>query len=119
MRVMLLEFHVFISLIGILSGLVVLCGMLTGRPFGAWTALFLATTIATSVTGFPVPPFGFTPAKVLRVISLVLLALAIAALYGFRLACAWRHVRHACRYTAAPAGRPPSVSQSGGVVSRR
>jgi hypothetical protein len=89
---MLLEFHVLISLIGIVSGLVVLYGLLTGRPFGAWTALFLATTIVTSVTGFPLPPFGVTPARVLGVISLVLLALALAALYGFRLAGAWRWI---------------------------
>jgi hypothetical protein len=89
---MLLEFHVLISLIGIASGLVVLYGLLTGRPFGAWTALFLATTIVTSVTGFPLPPFGLTPARLLGVISLVLLALAVAALYGFRLAGVWRWV---------------------------
>jgi hypothetical protein len=89
---MLLEFHVLISLIGIVSGLVVLYGLLTGRPFGAWTALFLAATIVTSVTGFPLPPFGLTPGRVLGVISLVLLALAVAALYGFRLVGAWRWI---------------------------
>jgi hypothetical protein len=89
---MLLEFHVLISLIGIVSGLVVLYGLLTGRPFGAWTALFLATTIVTSATGFPLPPFGLTPGRVLGVISLVLLALAVAALYRFRLAGAWRWI---------------------------
>jgi hypothetical protein len=89
---MLLQFHVLISLIGIVSGLVVLYGLLTGRPFGAWTALFLATTIVTSVTGFPLPPSGLTPARVLGGISLVLLALAVAALYGFRLAGAWRWI---------------------------
>src|SRR5262245_55631331 len=89
---MLLQIHVLVSLIGIVSGLVVLYGLLTARPFGAWTALFLATTIVTSVTGFPLPPFGLTPGRVLGVISLVLLALAVAALYGFRLAGAWRWI---------------------------
>jgi hypothetical protein len=89
---MLLQIHVLISLIGIVSGLVVLYGLLTGRPFGAWTALFLAATIVTSVTGFALPPFGPTPARVLGWISLVLLALAVAALYGFRLAGAWRWI---------------------------
>jgi hypothetical protein len=87
-----LQIHVAISLIGIASGLVVLYGLLTGRPSGAWTALFLATTILTSVTGFPLPPFGVTPARVVGTISLVLLALAVAALYGFRLAGAWRWI---------------------------
>jgi hypothetical protein len=89
---MLLEFHVLVSLIGIASGLVVLYGLLTGGPFGAWTALFLATTIITSVTGFQLPSSGLTPARVLGGISLVLLALAVAALYGFRLAGAWRWI---------------------------
>ena len=50
-----LQIHVFISLIGILSGFVVLYGLLTGQPFAGWTALFLATTGLTSVTGFPLP----------------------------------------------------------------
>ena len=89
---MLLQFHVLISLIGIVSGLVVVYGLLTGRPLGAWTALFLAATVLTSVTGFPLPPFGLTPGRALGVISLVLLALALAALYGFRLAGAWRWI---------------------------
>src|SRR3984957_5644315 len=87
-----LQIPVALSLIGIVSGLVVLYGLLTGRPFGGWTALFLATTILTSVTGFPLPPFGFDPPRAVGVISLVLLALAVAALYVFRLAGAWRWV---------------------------
>jgi hypothetical protein len=87
-----LQIHVVISLIGILSGFVVLYGLLAERPFGGWTALFLATTILTSVTGFPLPPFGFTPARAVGVISLVLLAFAVAALYAFRLAGAWRWI---------------------------
>ena len=46
----------------------------------------------TSVTGFPLPPFGFDPPRAVGVISLVLLALAVAALYAFRLAGAWRWI---------------------------
>jgi hypothetical protein len=87
-----LQIHVLLSLIGIVSGFVVLYGLLVGRPLGGWTALFLATTILTSITGFPLAPFGFDPARAVGVISLVLLALAVAALYGFRLAGAWRGV---------------------------
>jgi hypothetical protein len=87
-----LQIHVLASLIGIVSGFVVLYGLLLGRPLGGWTALFLATTILTSVTGFPLAPFGFDPARAVGVISLVLLALAVAALYVFRLAGAWRWV---------------------------
>jgi hypothetical protein len=87
-----LQIHVLLSLIGIISGFVVLYGLLIGRPFGGWTTLFLATTILTSITGFPLAPFGFDPPRVVGVISLVLLALAVAAFYAFRLAGAWRWV---------------------------
>src|ERR1700730_10268922 len=87
-----LQIHVLLSLIGILSGFVVLYRLLTGRSSGAWTALFLATTILTSVTGFPLPPFGLDPPRAVGVISLVVLALAVAALYAFHLTGAWRWV---------------------------
>jgi hypothetical protein len=52
--------HVAISLIGIFSGFVVVFGMLTRQRFDRWTALFLASTAATSVTGFLFPFHGFT-----------------------------------------------------------
>lgn len=74
-------FHVALSLIGLLSGLVVLLGWLSGRSFKLWTWIFLVTTIATSVTGFFFPFNGITPGIVLGVVSLVDLAVALAA-YG-------------------------------------
>jgi hypothetical protein len=88
----LLTIHVALSLIGIVSGLVVFYGLLTGVEFGGWTALFLATTILTSVTGFPLPPFGFDPPRAVGVLSLILLALALAALYAFKLRGPWRWI---------------------------
>ena len=87
-----LQIHVALSLIGMVSGFVVLYGLMVGRPLGGWTALFLATTALTSITGFPLAPFGFDPPRAVAVISLVLLVLAVAALYVFRLAGAWRWV---------------------------
>ena len=87
-----LEIHVALSLIGIAAGIVVLYGLLSGKPFGALTALFLATTILTSLSGFALPPFGFDPPRAIGTLSLVLLVLAIVALYAFRLAGAWRWV---------------------------
>lgn len=48
-------FHVALSLVGIVSGLVVLRGLLASRRLDGWTGLFLTTTTATSVTGFLVP----------------------------------------------------------------
>jgi hypothetical protein len=86
----LLTIHVALSLIGIVSGLVVFYEMLMGKQSGGWTALFLITTILTSVTGFPLPPFGFDPPRAVGVLSLVLLAVAVVALYVFKLAGAWR-----------------------------
>ncbi|MBO0763004.1 MAG: hypothetical protein J2P50_00160 [Hyphomicrobiaceae bacterium] len=84
--------HVVISLVGILSGLVVFYGMLASQRLGGWTALFLATTLLTSVTGFMFPFSGLLPSHVVGTISLVLLAVALLALYAFRLSGAWRWV---------------------------
>jgi hypothetical protein len=88
----LLQFHVFISLVAIASGIVVLYGLLKGRSSAGWTAVFLVTTVLTSITGFPLEPSGVTPGRVLGVILLVLMALAVVALYGFHLAGPWRWV---------------------------
>jgi hypothetical protein len=88
----LLEFHVIISLVGIASGFVVFYGLLTNNPMRGLTALFLATTIITSVTGFPLPPFGFDPPRAVGTLSLILLAVAVLALYALRLRGAWRWI---------------------------
>jgi len=87
-----LQFHVLISLVGIVTGLVVLAGLLSGRLSGPWNAVFLITTILTSLTGFPLAPFGFDPPRAVGVLSLVLLAVAAASYYIFHLAGVWRVV---------------------------
>jgi phosphoglycerol transferase MdoB-like AlkP superfamily enzyme len=84
--------HTAISLIGIVSGLVVLVGMLRARRLPGWTVLFLATTVLTSVTGFMFPINGLTPAIVVGVISIVILAIALMALYVKHLSGAWRWI---------------------------
>ena len=84
--------HVAISLIAIVSGLVVLFGMLGARRLPGWTALFLATTVLTSVTGFMFPINGLTPAIAVGVISIVILAIALMALYVKHLSGAWRWI---------------------------
>jgi len=85
-------FHVAISLMGIFSGFVVIWGMLASKRLDGWTALFLTTTVATSLTGFFFPFHGFTPADALGIISLVVLSIAIYARYGRRLAGHWRWI---------------------------
>jgi hypothetical protein len=82
--------HIAISLIGIAAGFGVLVGLLHALRLPGWTAVFLTTTIATSVTGFFFPFNGMTPAIILGIISLIALALACYALYGQRLAGKWR-----------------------------
>ena len=87
-----LQIHVGVSLVAIVSGLIALYGLLSGKVLSGWTALFLVTTILTSVTGFPLPPFGWDPARTLGVILLVLTAAAVLALYVYHLAGAWRPI---------------------------
>jgi hypothetical protein len=82
--------HVIISLIGIASGLIVLIGMFGSRRLPGWTALFLLTTVLTSVTGFLFPATTLTPGAIFGIISLVVLLAALIALYAFHLGGAWR-----------------------------
>ena len=77
--------HVAISLLGICSGFVVLFGLLGAKRLDAWTALFLATTVLTSVTGFGFPFDHLLPSHKVGIISLVVLAVAILARYVFHL----------------------------------
>src|ERR1700744_2944253 len=84
--------HVIISLVGIVSGIVVLFGLLGSSRAPGWTALFLLTTILTSVTGFGFPFTGLLPSHMIGILSLVLLAIACIALYGMKLSGAWRWI---------------------------
>src|SRR5438270_12757556 len=84
--------HVLISLVGIASGLVVVFGLLGGKRLDGWTALFLATTVATSVTGFGFPFDHLLPSHKVGILSLVLLTVAILARHAFHLAGAWRWI---------------------------
>jgi hypothetical protein len=78
--------HVLLSLIGILSGLIVLFGMFSSKRMDGMTGLFLATTVLTSVTGFFFPNSTITPGIVLGVLSLIALAIAIYARYSRKMA---------------------------------
>jgi hypothetical protein len=68
--------HVLLSLVGIGSGFVVMAGLLGRAPLAEWTALFLITTVATSVTGFAFPVDRLLPSHMLGALSLVVLAVA-------------------------------------------
>lgn len=82
--------HVLISLAGIGSGAIVLLGLLSGRRLDGWTALFLVTTVATSVTGYGFPFTHLLPSHILGALSLIALAIAIVARYPRHMAGGWR-----------------------------
>lgn len=84
--------HVIISLAALLSGLLVLYGLLSGQALPGWTALFLTTTVLTSVTGFFFHTARLLPSHVLGILSLLVLAVAILGLYVYHLAGAWRWI---------------------------
>jgi hypothetical protein len=88
----LLQIHVVLSLLEIPVGLVVIYGLLNGASYPSWTALFLVFAVLTSLTGFPLPPFGFDPPRAVGVLTLVLLGAAAIALYVFALKGAWRWI---------------------------
>jgi hypothetical protein len=82
--------HVVISLVGIFSGLVVAYALINAKQLDGWTSVFLWTTALTSVTGFMFPFHGFQPSYVVGAISLLVLALALFALYRRHLESGWR-----------------------------
>ncbi|HXZ96137.1 MAG TPA: hypothetical protein VEG37_03685 [Burkholderiales bacterium] len=84
--------HVILSLVGIFSGAVVVFNMLSSKNLGGWTAVFLATTALTSLTGFPFPRDHILPSHIVGIISLIALAIAIVALYVYRVAGKWRWI---------------------------
>jgi hypothetical protein len=84
--------HVLISLLGIASGFVVVVGLLAARRLDGWTALFLSTTVATSVTGFVLPADRVLPSHVVGAVSLLVLTIAIVARYPRDLAGSWRGI---------------------------
>lgn len=85
-------FHTALSLIAILTGLVVLRGLIRNEALNSWTLWFLVTTVATTLTGFLFPFRGFTPAIGTGIVSTAVLIATIPARYAFHLAGPWRWV---------------------------
>jgi hypothetical protein len=81
---------VIISLVGIASGILVLLAMLSGKRSDAMIAVFLATTVLTSLTGFLFPFPKLLPSHLVGVVSLVVLTIALLTLYVFRINKGWR-----------------------------
>ena len=89
--------HVVISLIGIAAGFAVMVGMIKNRRLDRMTALFLLTTVLTSLTGFGflaygLPPGGFSPGIAIGIISTVVLVVTLYARYGAQMLGSWRWI---------------------------
>jgi len=85
-------FHTTVSVIAILTGAAAMTGLLRGGHSGSWTRWFLLTAVVTSVTGFFFPYVGLTPALIVGVVALAILAVVLFAFYQFKLARAWRWI---------------------------
>jgi hypothetical protein len=92
--------HTLISLVGIVTGLIVVFGMVRGKRLDGWTAVFLLTTVATSVTGFGFPFAVLLPSHKVGIVSLLVLAVAIFARYIGHLAGMWRAIYAVSAVTA-------------------
>ena len=84
--------HVIISLIAIVSGVIVMSGLLGSNRRPGMTAIFLLFTILTSATGFLFPFEKLLPSHMVGILSLVLLAIACIALYAMKLSGPWRWI---------------------------
>ena len=84
--------HVLLSVVGILAGLVVIGGLMSGTLLNGWIGVFLTATILTNATGFFFPFTRILPSHIVGGLSLVILPIAMAALYWKHLAGGWRRV---------------------------
>jgi len=84
--------HVVLSLGGIGSGFIVVFGLIAAKRLDGLTALFLASTVATSLTGFLFPFHKLLPSHVVGIVSLVALGIATLARYARHLTGAWRWI---------------------------
>lgn len=88
----LVGFHTWLSLIGLITGVIVSIGLIRAQSSPLWTALFLVTAVATDATGYVLPASHILPSHIVAAISLVALALAIVSRYRFHRVGAWRWI---------------------------
>ncbi len=84
--------HIAISLVALATGFMVMAGFLSGTWLRGTHHLFLATTVATSVTGFFLPASKLLPSHITGIVSLLVLAVAVYAFYRAKLAGRWRRI---------------------------
>lgn len=86
----LVGFHTVVSLVALVAGVVVVFGMIGNATMPGMSALFLATAVITSATGFLFPVDRILPSHIFGVVSLLALAAAILGRYAFGFAGGWR-----------------------------
>ena len=84
--------HVVLSLVGIFAGLIVAGGFVAGKRLDGWVGVFLVSTVLTNATGFGFPFVSLLPSHIVGVLSLIVLAVVIAARYWKHLAGRWHGV---------------------------
>lgn len=84
--------HVILSIVGIIAGLVVVGGLMAGTRLNGWTGIYFVTTVLTNVTGFGFPFSNILPSHIVGGVSLIILAIGLAARYWKQLAGSWRTV---------------------------
>ena len=85
----LLFVHVVLSLVGIVSGFIVVAGFLRSEQRAGWAAIFLLSTLATSLTGFPLPADRLLPSHIVG---------------SFRSSCSRRRSPRSISFTSPAAG---------------
>ena len=73
-----------------MAGLLAVYGLNQAKLWAGWTHLFLLTTVLTSLTGYLFPVEHVLPSHIIGAISLVVLAIAMVALYGQNVKGGWR-----------------------------
>lgn len=89
---LLTQLHTSVSLVAILAGVFAVHDLFRGETTPFWTRVFIGTALATSVSGFFFPPAGLTPAHVIGIVALAILAVVLLAFYRFALQGVWRGI---------------------------
>ena len=85
-------FHTAVSLVAIVAGAMAVTDVLRNHTGPFWTNLFLLTAAVTSVTGYFFPFRGITPAQIVGILALAILAVVLLASYRFSVAKFWQWI---------------------------
>ncbi len=81
--------HVIITLVAIVTGFIVMFGLLKSKTLAGWSAIFWLMTVLISVTGFMFPITGFTPAIGTGIVASIVFAIGLLARYAKHFAGSW------------------------------